>query len=106
MRACSRTRPTSQVWLLAAVAIGVFCFVVAVGSIANALAVVSDAGVGAVPAETAVVSVGAGETLWDLAEAAAPDANPAAVVTRIRELNDLAGGTVRVGTPLVVPAGS
>ncbi|MBB3664336.1 MULTISPECIES: LysM peptidoglycan-binding domain-containing protein [Prauserella salsuginis group] len=88
-----------------AVAVGVFSFVVASGFVANALAGLGGSGAGEVPAETAVVSVGAGESLWDIAESTAPEADPAAVVTRIEQLNDLAGGAVRTGTPLVVPVG-
>ncbi|MCR3721787.1 hypothetical protein LY15_003781 [Prauserella flava] len=105
VRACARTRITAQGWLLIAVAVGVFSFVVASGFVANALAGLGGSGAGEVPAETAVVSVGAGESLWDIAESTAPEADPAAVVTRIEQLNDLAGGAVRTGTPLVVPVG-
>ncbi|GAA1218474.1 hypothetical protein [Prauserella alba] len=89
-----------------AVAVGVFSFVVASGLIANTLAGLGGSGAAEVPAETTVVSVGAGESLWDVAESAVPGADPAAVVTRIEELNDLAGGAVSAGTPLVVPVGS
>lgn len=103
VRACSRTRITKQGWLLTAVAVGVFSFVVAFGVLANALAA---AGTAEVPAETAVVSVGTEESLWDIAESAAPGVDPAAVVARIEALNGLTGGAVRAGTPLEVPVGS
>ncbi|MCP2253364.1 hypothetical protein LY13_002114 [Prauserella aidingensis] len=107
VRACSRARITTQGWLLIAVAVGVFSFAVTVGLLAHALAAAGGSGDGAaVPADTAVVSVGAGESLWDVAESAAPEADPAAVVARIRELNDLAEGAVSAGVPLVVPVGS
>ncbi|MBB3052639.1 hypothetical protein FHS23_003673 [Prauserella isguenensis] len=90
-------------------AAGVFSFAVMCGLLANALAATGGSGGTAdsvVPADTAVVSIGAGESLWDVAASAAPEADPAAVVSRIRELNDLASGAVRAGTPLVVPVGS
>ncbi|MFC4001943.1 LysM peptidoglycan-binding domain-containing protein [Prauserella oleivorans] len=86
-----------------AVAVVVFLGVVGLGLFAGALA---DTGGSAVPADTAVVSVRAGDTLWDVAERTAPGSEPAAVVERIRELNGLTGALVEPGTPLVVPAGN
>lgn len=87
--------------LLAAVAAVVFLGVVGLGLTVDALA---GAGEAPVPSGTEVVSVGAGESLWDVAERAVPEVEPSAVVARIQELNDLAGGEVAAGTPLVVPA--
>lgn len=89
-----------------AVAAGVFCFAVMFGLIANMLADVGGSGGTEIPGATAVVSVGAGESLWDIAESAAPEAEPAAVVSRIQELNDLTGGAVHAGMALVVPSAS
>jgi hypothetical protein len=57
----------------------------------------------AVPDRTAVVTVGNGETLWEVAQHYAPDADTAAVVARIRQINRLGDGTVVPGLPLSVP---
>jgi hypothetical protein len=57
----------------------------------------------AVPANTAVVQVGAGETLWDIARRAAPRSDPRAVVERIRQLNRITGSAVSPGQWLRVP---
>lgn len=62
----------------------------------------ADAGV---PAETAVVRVGAGETVWDVAQRVAPRSDPRVVVQRIRELNDMTGSAVQPGQQLQVPDG-
>ncbi|MBB5808549.1 hypothetical protein F4560_008317 [Saccharothrix ecbatanensis] len=59
-----------------------------------------------VPERTNVVHVQVGETLWDVAERNAPNSNPEAVVSRIRELNDLPDSDVVPGQPLVVPDGT
>ncbi|WP_083665866.1 LysM peptidoglycan-binding domain-containing protein [Saccharomonospora sp. CUA-673] len=89
--------------MLAAIALAVFLGVLGVGLTANALA---GAGVGdaGIPSGTAVVSVGVGESLWDVAARTAPDAEPSAVVAKIQELNNMTGGGVAAGMPLVVPA--
>lgn len=57
------------------------------------------------PAETAVVRVGAGETVWDVAQRVAPESDPRAVVERIRQLNGMVGSAVQPGQQLQVPAG-
>ncbi|MGH3914728.1 MAG: LysM peptidoglycan-binding domain-containing protein [Pseudonocardiaceae bacterium] len=57
------------------------------------------------PAETAVVRVGAGETVWDVAQRVAPASDPRAVVERIRQLNGLVGSAVQPGQQLRVPTG-
>jgi len=56
-----------------------------------------------VPANTAVVQVGAGETLWDIARRVAPRSDPRAVVERIRQLNRITGSAVSPGQRLQVP---
>jgi hypothetical protein len=56
-----------------------------------------------VPANTAIVQVGAGETLWDIARRAAPRSDPRAVVERIRQLNQITGSAVSPGQWLQVP---
>lgn len=57
------------------------------------------------PTETAVVRVGAGETVWDVAARVAPESDPGAVVQRIRELNGLVSSAVQPGQQLQVPDG-
>jgi hypothetical protein len=59
----------------------------------------------AIPQRTAVVRVGAGETVWDVAARAAPRSNPRAVVERILQLNSLANAEVVPDQQLQVPDG-
>jgi LysM domain len=59
----------------------------------------------AIPQRTAVVRVGAGETIWDVAARVAPQSAPRAVVDRIRKLNDLADTEVAPDQQLRVPDG-
>lgn len=56
-----------------------------------------------VPAETTVIRVGAGETVWDVAQRVAPKSDQRAVVERIRQLNGLTGSAVAPGQQLQVP---
>ncbi len=56
------------------------------------------------PAHTAVVRVGAGETVWDVAARVAPQSDRGAVVERIRQLNGLVGSAVSPDQQLQVPA--
>ncbi|MGH3812505.1 MAG: LysM peptidoglycan-binding domain-containing protein [Pseudonocardiaceae bacterium] len=58
-----------------------------------------------VPAQTAVIRVGAGETVWDVAQRVAPKSDQRTVVERIRQLNGLAGSAVQPGQQLQVPYG-
>lgn len=88
--------------LLVAVAAAVFTGVVGLGLLAHALA---GAGNADVPSGTTVTSVGAGESVWDVAERATPNVDPSAVVATIQDLNELPKADVSAGTPLVVPAG-
>jgi LysM repeat protein len=53
---------------------------------------------------TAVVVVQPGETLWQIAKTLAPQGDPRALVSEIRELNGLSDAPVRPGQSLVVPA--
>jgi hypothetical protein len=76
------------------------------------LAVVSGlAGIGngtpheGIPAETVTIQVGAGETLWDVAQRVAPQSDQRAVVDRIRQLNGIMGSAVQPGQLLQVPDG-
>lgn len=59
-----------------------------------------------VPERTNVVHVQVGETLWDVAERSAPHSDPEAVVSRIRDLNDLPGTDVTPGQSLIAPDGT
>jgi hypothetical protein len=58
-----------------------------------------------VPDETTTVRVGTGETVWDVAQRVAPDADPRAVVERIRLLNGMVSSAVQPGQYLQVPDG-
>ncbi len=58
-----------------------------------------------VPQQTSVVRVGAGETVWDVAERVAPGSDVRAVAARIRELNGMSDSAVEPGVPLRVPDG-
>ena len=54
---------------------------------------------------TTTVVVTPGETVWDIARQAAPQADIRATVAEIEELNSLSdAGSIAVGQPLVVPA--
>jgi hypothetical protein len=90
-----RRAPVRWPWL-AGLAVATGLFVAGLGAFANGMAA-------EVPQQTATVSVGAGETLWDVAERFAPDSDPAAVVERIEQLNGLHGDTLAPGLPLIVP---
>lgn len=59
----------------------------------------------AIPADTVVTRVGAGETVWDVAQRVAPRADQRAVVQRIRQLNGIVGSAVVPGQQLHVPDG-
>lgn len=52
---------------------------------------------------TSVVVVQPGESLWQIAQDVAPQADPRATITTIRELNGLAEGTVVPGQSIIVP---
>jgi nucleoid-associated protein YgaU len=52
---------------------------------------------------TGVVVVQAGESLWQIAQAVAPQADPRETVTLIRELNGLGDAAVMPGQSIVVP---
>lgn len=58
-----------------------------------------------IPERTAVVRVGAGETVWDVAARVAPRSDQRAVVERIRQLNGMMGTEVRPDQQLRVPDG-
>lgn len=56
---------------------------------------------GVVP--TRVRMVMPGDTLWRIAREEAPGVDPAEVVAVLRDINDLDGGSLRVGQELLVP---
>ena len=93
-----RRRPRLPVAWLVGVAAAVAVGVVGLGSLANGVS-----GGGSVPTRTEVVRVQPGENLWDVAERMAPSSDPAAVVSRIEELNAL-DEPLTAGQPLTVPA--
>lgn len=45
-----------------------------------------------------------GDTLWQLARAAAPDRDPREIVDKLIRANDLDGGTIMPGQRLVLPS--
>ncbi len=52
---------------------------------------------------TGVVVVQAGENLWQIAKAVAPQADPRETVSLIRELNGLGDSTLVAGQSIIVP---
>lgn len=74
-------------------------------AVVGALSWLGQAGDAGLPAETSVVRVGAGETVWDVAVRVAPESDPRAVVQRIRELNGMTTSAVQPGQQLQVPDG-
>lgn len=54
--------------------------------------------------KTAIVKVEAGQTLWDVAVAVAPDEDPRATIWTIREMNHLQTSEILAGQALTVPA--
>jgi hypothetical protein len=58
-----------------------------------------------VPDRLAVVRVGPGESLQDVAARVAPDAPARQVADRIRELNDLSSSSLVAGETLIAPVG-
>ena len=92
-----RVRRVAALVVLAVVAAGV---VVGLGAVAD---VAHDSGPG-IPAATAQVVVGKGDTVWEIARRTAPDADPAAAAAHIAELNGLRSAALRPGQVLTVPA--
>ncbi|MGH3899118.1 MAG: LysM peptidoglycan-binding domain-containing protein [Pseudonocardiaceae bacterium] len=58
-----------------------------------------------IPSQTVLVRVGAGETVWDVAQRVAPKSDQRAVVERIRQLNGMADSAIQPGQQLQVPDG-
>jgi len=78
--------------LMAVLAVGL---VVAAGSVATDKA--------GTPEPTAVVMVGPGDTLWDIASAAADDGDIDSMMDRISKLNALDSGMLISGQRLLIP---
>ena len=78
--------------LMAVLAVGI---VVASGSVAT--------GEAGTPEPTAVVMVGPGDTLWDIASAAAADGDIESMMDRIEKLNALDSGMLMSGQRLLIP---
>ena len=83
-------------WLVG-VATAVAVAVVGLGALADGVSGAT------VPTRTEVVRVQPGESLWELARRTAPDSDPAAVVSRIEQLNTL-DAPLTPGQPLRVPS--
>jgi len=64
----------------------------------------TQAGTGPARPATRYVTVHPGETLWQIARAAAPGDDPRDTVDRIRDLNQLDTTVLQAGQRLVVPA--
>jgi LysM repeat protein len=56
------------------------------------------------PEATEVVTVGTGDTLWDIAAEHAGDGEVLEMIAHIKDLNDLDSGTLMAGQQLRVPA--
>jgi len=82
-----------------ALAVGALSMVLATGAQA------SHAGQAAPGRYAAKVEVRAGQSLWSLAEAYDPDADPRLVVQQIQQLNSMAGDELQPGEVLWVPRG-
>jgi LysM repeat protein len=80
----------------------------AVGALSIALATAAQAshsGQAAPGRYVAKVEVGPGQSLWSLAEAYDPGADPRLVVQQIQQLNSMAGDQLQPGEVLWVPRG-
>ena len=80
----------------------------AIGALSIALATAaqaSHAGQAAPGRYAAKVEVRPGQSLWSLAEAYDPDADPRLVIQQIQQLNSMAGDQVQPGEVLWVPRG-
>lgn len=63
----------------------------------------ANAGTEDVGSVTKTVTVGSGDTLWDIAHEADPTADTRETIAKINDLNDLASGRVTPGQRLIVP---
>ena len=79
--------------LVLAFAVGIL---VAAGSVAT--------GAAGTPEPTKVITVGSGDTLWQIAADLADDGDVRSMMTKIESLNAMDGGMLTAGQRLVVPA--
>jgi hypothetical protein len=82
--------------------------VILIGALSAGLATAAQATRTGSPASgryVAKVAVRPGQSLWSLAEAYDPDADPRLVIQEIQQLNSMAGDQVRPGVVLWVPRG-
>lgn len=93
----SAPRPSRVVSLLAAVAVTL--------AVVAGLGWLGQGAEPAIPERTAVIRVGAGETIWDVAARVAPQSDQRAVVQRIRLLNGIVGAELVPDQQLQVPDG-
>lgn len=75
----------------------VIAFVVISGGVASA------SGEASVPVAFETVTVMPGDTLWSIAQSAAPQADPRTVIGDIERLNLLDGGSLQVGQQIAIP---
>lgn len=84
-----------------------------VAALATAVMLTVLSGIGAMQAsaddrsrDTAVIVVGPGQTLWEIAQVVAPGADPRETIYRIQRLNHMSTSDLAEGQELVVPASS
>ncbi|HVV08632.1 LysM peptidoglycan-binding domain-containing protein [Amycolatopsis sp.] len=94
--ACAPRRVMPRWPWLAALAIAAALVITGLGVFAQGMSA-------AVPERTATVTVGQGQSLWDVARQYAPGSDADAVVARIEQLNSLSDAVVVPGLPLTVP---
>jgi LysM domain len=110
-----RARPPARLTRRGRVAVAGVA-VLAAGALSVGLATAAQAGRGAAGASrgtaqaspgryVAKVTVQPGQSLWSLAQAYDPDADPRDIVLQIQQLNSLPGAQLRAGQALWVPRG-
>lgn len=81
-------------------------FLTCLAAVCAGLVMVAGAAIGAGdagrPVPTEVVTVQPGDTLWEIATEAAPDADPRDVIEQIRDLNRI-GASLQAGEKIHVP---
>jgi len=91
--------------VLAVIALAPVALLIGLGFIQGQAASAADATTASSPSvPRASVTVGVGESLWDIAERIAGDRDVRDVIVEIRALNGLHGSTVEAGQRLVLPA--
>lgn len=98
-------RPPLRLTARGRVAAFVASFVALAALVVGAGQMVEASGASAAGEPVAVV-VGAGDTLWGIAQEIAPDRDPRSVVQQIRSLNDLGTRAIVPGQSILVPVRS